>query len=95
MKKGEIATFTLTPEYAYGEQGSPPKIPANATLIFDIELLSWKAEDISEEGNGSLTRTTVKKARIIHAIMSMCLKYLGSHLTNILNRQRARKVGQK
>jgi len=61
MKKGEMATFTLAPEYAYGEQGSPPKIPANATLIFDIELLSWKAEDISEEGNGSLTRTTVKK----------------------------------
>lgn len=79
MKKGEIATFTLTPEYAYGEQGSQPKIPANATLIFDIELLSWKAEDISEEGNGSLTRTTVKKAWLIHAIMSMCLKYLGFH----------------
>lgn len=61
MKKGERAMFTLTSEYAYGEAGSPPKIPPNATLIFDIELLSWKAEDISEDGDGSLTRTVVKK----------------------------------
>ena len=61
MKKGERAIFTLSSEYAYGEAGSPPKIPQNATLIFDIELLSWKAEDISEDGDGTLTRTVVKK----------------------------------
>lgn len=61
MKKGERATFTLKAEYAYGEAGSPPKIPPNSTLIFDIELLSWKAEDISADGDGSLTRTVVKK----------------------------------
>ena len=61
MKKGERAIFTLSAEYAYGEAGSPPKIPANATLIFDIELLSWKAEDISDDGDGTLTRTVVKK----------------------------------
>lgn len=61
MKKGEQAVFTLKSEYAYGESGSPPKIPPNATLIFDIELLSWKAEDISEDGDGTLTREVVKK----------------------------------
>merc|ERR550532_3627669 len=27
MKKGEIAKFTLSPEFAYGAAGSPPKIP--------------------------------------------------------------------
>merc|ERR1719408_612919 len=27
MLKGETAKFTLSPEYGYGEHGSPPKIP--------------------------------------------------------------------
>jgi FK506-binding protein 4/5 len=45
MKKGEIAKFTLAPEFAYGEAGSPPKIPANATLVFEVELLSWVSKD--------------------------------------------------
>mmetsp|Transcript_69986 Transcript_69986/g.176339 ORF Transcript_69986/g.176339 Transcript_69986/m.176339 type:complete len:565 (+) Transcript_69986:2-1696(+) len=45
MKKGEVAKFTLAPEYAYGESGSPPKIPANATLVFEVELISWASKD--------------------------------------------------
>lgn len=45
MKKGELAKFTLKPEFAYGESGSPPKIPANATLLFEVELISWTSQD--------------------------------------------------
>lgn len=41
MKKGERAIFTVPPDLAYGQLGSPPSIPPNSTLIFDIELLSW------------------------------------------------------
>jgi len=45
MKQGEIAKFTLSPEFAYGEAGSEPKIPPNATLVFEVELISWVSKD--------------------------------------------------
>merc|ERR1719436_2105208 len=45
MKKGEVAKFTLAPEFAYGAAGSPPKIPENATLVFEVELISWASKD--------------------------------------------------
>ena len=51
MKKGEKAVFTIAPEYAYGAAGSPPTIPANATLKFEVELLSWTSvKDICGDG---------------------------------------------
>ena len=50
MRKGEKCILTCKPEYAYGEKGSPPDIPPNATLQFDIELLSWHGEDITKDG---------------------------------------------
>lgn len=38
MKKGELAKLTCKSEYAYGERGSPPKIPPNASLVFEVRL---------------------------------------------------------
>ena len=41
MHKGEKAELFCRADYAYGESGSPPKIPGGATLKFEVELLSW------------------------------------------------------
>ncbi len=39
MKVGGRARIVCPPAAAYGEQGRPPVIPGNATLVFDVELL--------------------------------------------------------
>jgi len=54
MKQGELAKFTLGPDYAYGEGGSPPKIPGGATLIFEVELLSWVSKDDLFQDGGAI-----------------------------------------
>ena len=41
MLKGEKAELYCRSDYAYGAEGSPPKIPGGATLKFEVELLSW------------------------------------------------------
>lgn len=62
MRRGEVAEFEISPQYAYGRRGMPPVIPGNATLTFEIELLDFKGgekEDIKKvaEFNPEVART--------------------------------------
>lgn len=56
MKTNEKAIFLIDPDYAFGKMGHPPRIPANATFLFQIELMRFvdsgdavKFNDLSSE----------------------------------------------
>ncbi|CAG9797937.1 unnamed protein product [Chironomus riparius] len=62
MKKGEKCVLTCAPDYAYGKMGSPPNIPPESTLKFELELLGWKGQDVSKNGDGGVEKYIVTKS---------------------------------
>lgn len=53
MRKGEKAILTCPPDHAYGDKEVPGKIPANSTVIFEVELVDFKKmEDCVHPGGG-------------------------------------------
>lgn len=61
MLKGEKAILTCQSDYAYGARGSPPTIPANAKLQFEVELFSWKSDNDLFNDGGCIRAKTLKK----------------------------------
>ncbi|XP_038675473.1 peptidyl-prolyl cis-trans isomerase FKBP5-like [Scyliorhinus canicula] len=61
MKKGEVCQLICKPNYAYGAAGSPPKVPPNSTLLFEVELIDFKGEDLTECEDGGIIRRIRKK----------------------------------
>lgn len=59
MKKGERCILRCASPYAYGENGSPPKIPGGATLDFDVELIDWDDWDDCDGSDGKISKRTV------------------------------------
>ena len=50
LRVGEQARLTIPPGQAYGEQGAPPAIGPNETLVFDVQVM-----DILEQPTGAPT----------------------------------------
>jgi len=63
MHRGEVAILACRADYAYGAQGSPPKIPGGATLLFEVELFSWKADKSRMSGRERLEAGEATKAK--------------------------------
>lgn len=45
MCVGERRKLVIPSEQGYGASGSPPKIPPDAALVFDVELLKIERKD--------------------------------------------------
>eukprot|EP00262_Sarcandra_glabra_P013397 TRINITY_DN370_c0_g1_i1.p1 TRINITY_DN370_c0_g1~~TRINITY_DN370_c0_g1_i1.p1 ORF type:complete len:189 (+),score=60.82 TRINITY_DN370_c0_g1_i1:254-820(+) len=63
MKVGEVAKITCKPDYAYGSAGSPPDIPPNATLVFEVELVACRPRKGSSLGSVSEEKTRLEELK--------------------------------
>ncbi|CAL9704806.1 unnamed protein product [Knipowitschia caucasica] len=59
MQRGEVSMLLCKPEYAYGCAGNPDKIPPNSTVIFEMELLNFEGELLTDDG-GIMRRIKLK-----------------------------------
>lgn len=51
MKVGGTSTLVCPSDIAYGDRGSPPKIPPGAALVFEVELLEIQEEAKKPSGH--------------------------------------------
>ncbi|KAL0491708.1 nucleosome assembly protein [Acrasis kona] len=73
MTKGEKATITLEPEYAYGKKGAGDDIPPNSALVFDVELIEWgevpsKYDAAFEEATRQHPKVVVERLKVLKVL---------------------------
>jgi len=62
MRQGELAMLVCRYDYAYGEEGSPPTIPAKSTLNFEVELFGWDDPEPDTAAQKIKAATVAKEA---------------------------------
>lgn len=58
MKKGESSRFIFEPQYAYGDLGCPPLIPAFAAVLYEVHILDFLD---SEQVDNFIEMTPVRR----------------------------------
>jgi hypothetical protein len=71
MKVGERALFKIKSEYAYGDSATG-KIPAKATLNFEVELLSFQEKEKSKSDFSATER--LEKAKLLKELGNKAFK---------------------
>jgi len=64
MRVGERAILRCSADFAYGEKGSPPKIPANAALDFIVQLKEIQLYEFlwdTDDAKNSISKRTMKE----------------------------------
>ncbi|CAG5135787.1 unnamed protein product [Candidula unifasciata] len=100
MKKHEVSRFLIHHDYAYGKMGCPPRIPREATLIFDVEILHFVEQEgvddyyslTPDERKGKFKYADIEK--VVKAENAEAMEYFGNknYLKSLSKYRRAQNV---
>ncbi|KAM9355007.1 inactive peptidyl-prolyl cis-trans isomerase FKBP6 [Pholidichthys leucotaenia] len=82
MKKGEFSRFLFQPQYAYGERGCPPFIPAAAMVLYEVQVIDYldsrQVDDfiaLSPEEQSTVSLTTLLEVvNTVRSFGNRCFK---------------------
>ena len=84
MRKGELSRFLIAPEYGFMDCGAPPRIPAKATVLFEIELLSF----VEHAGLDDYFIMT----QVLHILITNAVSYLFCYKKEVFHPEQSQKL---
>ncbi len=79
MQKGTKAKMFIPSGLAYGARGAGADIPANANLIFEVEVLDVISKEVAKAENDALQKKQMEQQKAMQAVqMAAQKKYLDS-----------------